>query len=115
MKAIEIQSPGRDYRLVLGEKPRPSPGPGEVLITVQAAGLNNADLLQARGAYPPPPGASDTLGMEVSGTIVETGGGVSDWKTGDAVCALLPGGGYAEFALANAGSLLPVPPGVDLT
>src|ERR1700761_4875122 len=114
MKAIEIQNPGRDYRLVLGEKPRPVPRAGEVLIAVQAAGLNNADLLQARGAYPPPPGASDILGMEVSGTIVETDESVSGWKTGDAVSALVPGGGYAEFALANAGSLLPVPPGVDL-
>jgi len=98
----------------LGEKPKPRPGPGEVLIAVEAAGLNNADLLQARGHYPPPPGASEILGMEVSGTIVETAEDVSGWETGDAVCALMPGGGYAEFALASAGSLLPVPQGVDL-
>jgi len=114
MKAIEIQNPGRDYRLVLGERPRPEPGPGEVLIQVEGAGLNNADLLQARGLYPPPPGASDILGMEVSGTIAQVGGGVTGWNIGDAVCALLPGGGYAEFTLANAGCLLPVPDGVDL-
>src|ERR1700722_4072023 len=114
MKAIEITNPGRAYRLVLGERPRPRPGPGEVLIAVEGAGLNNADLLQARGAYPPPPGASDILGMEVSGTIVELGEAVSGWNIGAPVCALIPGGGYAEFAVANAGCLLPVPDGMDL-
>src|SRR6201996_340180 len=101
MKVIEIEGPGRDYRLVPGERPKPEPGPGKVLITVQVAGLNNADLLQARGLYPPPPGASDILGMEVSGTIAGIGEGVSGWKTGDRVCALLPGGGYGEFAIAH--------------
>src|SRR5579875_3310370 len=114
MKVIEIQKPGRDYRLVLGERPRPRPGAGEVLIAVEGAGLNNADLLQAHGAYPPPPGASDILGMEVSGTIVELGSDVGDWQIGDRVCALLPGGGYAELALAHAGCLLPVPDTVNL-
>jgi NADPH2:quinone reductase len=114
MKVVEIESPGRDYRLVPGERTKPRPGPGEVLIAVQAAGLNNADLLQARGLYPPPPGASEILGMEVSGTIVELGDGVSGWSTDDPVCALIPGGGYAEFAVADAGSLLPVPDGIDL-
>ena len=114
MKVIEIESPGREYRLVPGERAKPEPGPGEVLIAVQAAGLNNADLLQAQGFYPPPPGASDILGMEVSGTIAKLGDGVTGWKTGDPVCALLAGGGYAEFAVADAGSLLPVPAGVDL-
>jgi putative PIG3 family NAD(P)H quinone oxidoreductase len=115
MKAIEIQNPGRDYRLVLGKRPRPMPGPGEVLIAVAGVGLNNADLLQARGLYPPPPGATDILGMEVSGVIVvEMGDTVTGWKVGDQVCALLPGGGYAEFALANYGCLLPVPHGVEL-
>ena len=114
MKVIEITNPGRAYRLVLGERPRPQPGPGEVLIAVAGSGLNNADLLQARGAYPPPPGASDILGMEVSGTIAEIGEAVSGWTIGDRVCALLPGGGYAEFAVANAGCLLPVPDGMDL-
>jgi NADPH:quinone reductase len=114
MKAIEIQNPGRDYRLVLGERPRPEPGPGEVLIQVEGAGLNNADLLQARGLYPPPPGASDILGMEASGTIAQVGAGVTGWNIGERVCALLPGGGYGEFAVANAGCLLPVPDRVDL-
>ena len=114
MKAIQIGQPGRDYRLTVSEEPRPVPRPGEVLIAVAGAGLNNADLLQARGKYPPPPGASSILGMEVSGTIAGLGDGVAGWKIGDRVCALLPGGGYAEFALANAGSVLPVPDGVDL-
>ena len=114
MKAIEIQNPGRDYRLVLGERPRPEPAPHEVLIQVEGAGLNNADLLQARGLYPPPSGASDILGMEVSGTIAQVGAGVTGWNIGDRVCALLPGGGYGEFTVAHAGCLLPVPDGVDL-
>jgi NADPH2:quinone reductase len=114
MKAVEITNPGRAYRLVLGERPRPRPGPGEVLIAVEGSGLNNADLLQARGLYPPPPGVSDILGMEVSGTIAQMGEAVTGWNIGERVCALLPGGGYAEFAVANAGSLLPVPEGMDL-
>jgi len=114
MKAIEIRNPGREYRLALVERPRPEPGPGEVLIAVKAAGLNNADLLQGRGLYPPPPGAPDILGMEVSGTIVEMGDAVTGWSIGDPVCALLSGGGYAEFALADSGSMLPVPQPIDL-
>src|SRR5689334_18367931 len=114
MKAIQIQAPGADYRLVVESVPQPEPGPGQVLITVAAAGLNNADLLQARGKYPPPPGASPILGMEVSGTIAKLGEGVSGWRPGDKVCALLGGGGYAQYALADEGSILPVPDGVDL-
>jgi len=113
MNVVHVQNPGRDYRLVLGQEPKPAPGPGQVLISVAAAGLNNADLLQARGHYPPPPGASPILGMEVSGTIVELGANVSGWTVGDPVCALLPGGGYAQFAVADAGSLLPVPDTID--
>jgi len=114
MKAIRIEAPGPDYRLVLGSEAAPKPGPGEVLIKVAAAGLNFADLMQARGKYPPPPGASTILGMEVSGTIIELGAAVSQWKTGDKVCALLSGGGYAEEVVADAGSLLPLPDGIDL-
>src|SRR5262245_24326665 len=114
MKAVHIEGQGRDYRLVTTTLPRPEPGPGQVLIAVAAAGLNNADLLQARGLYPPPPGASPILGMEVSGVIAEVGTGADGWKAGDSVCALLPGGGYAEFALADAGCLLPVPSAIDL-
>lgn len=114
MRAIHISSPGKDYSLVLAEEPAPVPGPGQVLIHVAAAGLNNADLLQARGAYPPPPGASPILGLEVSGAIAALGQGVEDLSVGDPVCALLSGGGYAEYALADAGSVLPVPAGVDM-
>jgi putative PIG3 family NAD(P)H quinone oxidoreductase len=114
MKAIQINNPGKDYRLALADVPQPVAGPGEVLIQVAAAGLNNADLLQARGHYPPPPGASATLGMEVSGTIAALGEGVHGFSIGDRVCALLPGGGYAEYAVAHAGSVLPVPENIDL-
>jgi NADPH2:quinone reductase len=114
MKAVRIEAPGPAYRLVLADESPPKPGPGQVLIKVAAAGLNNADLLQARGKYPPPPGASTILGMEVSGTITQLGENVSGWKTGDKVCALLSGGGYAEETVADAGCLLPVPDNVDL-
>jgi len=114
MKAVQIQAQGRDYRLIVDTVPQIRPAAGQVLISVAAAGLNNADLLQARGLYPPPPGASPILGMEVSGTIAALGEGVSGWKTGDKVCALLPGGGYAQEALADAGSVLPVPDSIDL-
>lgn len=114
MKAIQIDKPGKDYRLTLADVPAPQPGPGEVLIRVAAAGLNNADLLQARGSYPPPSGASTILGMEVSGTVAALGEGVDGFSIGDRVCALLPGGGYAELAVAHAGSVLPVPDSVDL-
>ncbi len=114
MNVVHVENPGREYRLTLGQEQRPVPGPGQVLIQVAAAGLNNADLLQGRGLYPPPPGASPILGMEVSGTIAELGAGVSGWNKGEEVCALLPGGGYSEYALTDSGSLLPVPGSVNL-
>jgi len=114
MRAIHVSDPGRDYSLTLVEEPRPAPLHGQVLIQVAAAGLNNADLLQARGLYPPPPGASKLLGLEVSGTVAALGEGVFGFAAGDGVCALLAGGGYADYALADAGSVLPVPAGVDL-
>ena len=114
MKAIHISNPGRDYCLTLATEPRPVPQRGQVLIQVTAAGLNNADLLQARGLYPPPPGASKLLGLEISGTIAALGEGVESFAPGDKVCTLLAGGGYAEFVLADAGSVLPVPAGVAL-
>ncbi|OBG33263.1 NAD(P)H-quinone oxidoreductase [Mycolicibacter heraklionensis] len=90
------------------------PAPGEVLIRVAAAGVNRADLLQAAGLYPPPPGASDTLGLEVSGVIAAVGDEVSDWTIGQQVCALLAGGGYAEYVAVPAPQVLPIPAGVDL-
>lgn len=100
--------------LSLGQLPTPRPGPGEILIKVAAAGVNRPDLLQRSGLYPPPPGAPATLGLEAAGEIVALGDGVSRWRLGDQVTALLPGGGYAEYALAPAGSALPVPPGLSL-
>jgi putative PIG3 family NAD(P)H quinone oxidoreductase len=97
----------------LAEIPRPVPGRGEILIKVAAAGINRADLHQAHGAYPPPPGAPETLGMEVSGHVAALGDGAGPYKAGDAVCALLGGGGYAEYALAQTGCVLPLPSSLD--
>ncbi len=114
MKAIRVENPGAEYRLAVADIDRPAPKPGEVLIRVAAAGLNHADMIQAKGGYPPPPGAPDTLGLEVSGEIVETGAGVTDFKIGDKVCALLGGGGYAEYAAVSQLCVLPVPKGVSL-
>lgn len=114
MKAIATDNPGREYRLVLRELPLPRPGAGEVLIKVAAGALNRADLMQAQGLYPPPPGAPDTLGLEVSGRIVALGDGVTAFREGDAVCALLGGGGYAEYAVASELCILPLPAGVAL-
>jgi NADPH2:quinone reductase len=114
MQAITVENPGPEYRLVLHECAQPEPAPGEVLIKTAAAGLNHADLLQARGGYPPPAGASDILGMEVSGTVAALGEGVQDFAIGDAVCALIPGGGYAQYVVATAATCLPVPSSVAL-
>ncbi len=94
--------------------PVPVPGSGEVLIKVAAAGVNRGDLAQVAGMYPPPPGAPQTLGLEVSGTIVDGGPNSSRWSVGDEVCALVAGGGYAEYCIAHEGSVLPVPRGVSL-
>ena len=114
MKAIAVENPGPSYVLTLAEVEKPVARPGEVLIKVAAAGLNHADMAQAKGMYPPPPGASPILGMEVSGTVEALGEGVSNCEIGDAVCALLPGGGYAEYAVASALCVLPVPSCVSL-
>jgi len=95
--------------LILAEIEKPSPGPHQILIRVGAAGVNRPDLIQRAGRYPPPPGAPETLGLEVAGTIEAVGADVRQWKPGDKVCALLPGGGYAEYALAHAGSAMPIP------
>lgn len=98
----------------LAEGPRPEPKPGEVLIEVAYAGVNRPDVLQRAGSYPPPPGASPLLGLEVAGTIVATAPDVTRWKPGDAVCALTPGGGYAEYCTTPAAHCLPVPKGLSL-
>ena len=114
MRAIAVEQPGREYRLVLTTLERPRPGPGEVLVKVAAAGVNRADIAQALGGYPPPKGASPVLGLEVSGTIVELGPKADGWSVGTEVCALLAGGGYAEFAVVPIQCLLSVPARVDL-
>src|SRR5215472_658065 len=114
MKAITVKNTGAGYTLALAEMRTPEPQPGEVLIKVAAAGINRADLIQAMGGYPPPPGAPSTLGLEVSGEIAAVGDGVRSLKTGDKVCALLAGGGYAEFCAVSEKCVLPVPGSVDL-
>ncbi|MCU1381900.1 MAG: NAD(P)H-quinone oxidoreductase [Acidobacteria bacterium] len=114
MIAIEIREPGEPDVLVPVERPVPVPAAGEVLIRVAAAGINRPDIFQRRGRYAPPPGASDIPGLEVSGVIETLGGGVTDWRAGDAVCALLTGGGYAEYCVAPAPQCLPVPRGIDI-
>ena len=114
MRAIEVTEPGEPEVLVIGERAVPSVGAGDVLIRVAAAGVNRADVMQRRGNYPPPPGASDVLGLEVSGTVAAVGEAVSGWRVDDAVCALLAGGGYAEYCAVPAPLCLPVPGGLDV-
>ena len=113
MKVIEIREPGGPEVLVPAERPRPSPGPGEVLIQVAAAGVNRPDVMQRLGRYPPPPGASDIPGLEVAGIVEEVGPGVDTCRRGDRVCALVSGGGYAESCVSPAPQCLPVPRGLD--
>ena len=115
MKVIEMQAPGAPDVLVLGQRGIPQPQEGQVLIKVAAAGVNRPDVFQRKGAYPPPPGASDVLGLEVSGTLVAGDLSQTDFELGDAVCALVPGGGYAEYVLTPAAHCLPVPAGLSLT
>jgi NADPH:quinone reductase len=114
MIAVEITKPGGPDVLVAAERPTPSPGPGEVLIRVAAAGVNRPDVMQRMGHYPPPPGASDIPGLEVAGTVVQAGPDAGAWGVGDRVCALVAGGGYAEYCIAPALQCLPVPRGMDL-
>src|ERR687889_2896217 len=114
MRAVTISEPGSPDVLGWSEVPEPVCGPGEVLVDVAATAVNRADLLQRQGFYPPPPGASDILGLECSGVISEVGEGVTGWSDGDEVCALLAGGGYAERVAVPAGQLLPRPAGVEL-
>ena len=114
MAVIEMSAAGGPEVLVPGRRPVPAPSAGEVLIRVEAAGVNGPDLMQRKGLYPPPPGASDLLGLEVAGEIVALGEGVDGWSVGDQVTALTNGGGYAEYCAVDARHCLPVPKGVSL-
>ena len=114
MRAVIVTEPGGPEALTVVDLPDPEPGPGEVLVKVAATAVNRADTMQRQGFYPPPPGASDVLGLECSGTVAALGEGVTGWAVGDEVCALLAGGGYAELVAVPAGQLMPVPDGVDL-
>jgi putative PIG3 family NAD(P)H quinone oxidoreductase len=114
MNAVEIAAPGGPEQLRLVRRPVPHPGAGDVLVRVAAAGVNRPDIMQRQGKYPPPAGASDLPGMEVAGTIVALGVGVENVAVGDEITALLPGGGYAEYALAAAPLCLPVPAGLTM-
>lgn len=114
MRAVTQTSPGGPETLAVTELPDPVPGPGEVLVEVAATAVNRADLLQRQGFYPPPPGASDVIGLECSGTVAAVGEGVTAWAVGDEVCALLAGGGYASHVVVPEGQVMPVPDGIDL-
>ncbi|MQW77163.1 zinc-binding dehydrogenase [Nocardioides sp. dk4132] len=114
MRAVVADRDGGPEVLSVGEVPDPVAGPGEVLVEVVATAVNRADTLQRQGFYPPPPGASDIIGLECSGRVAALGEGVEGWQVGDEVCALLAGGGYAELVAVPAGQLMPVPAGIDL-
>jgi NADPH2:quinone reductase len=115
MLAIQIEKPGGPEVLTLAERPRPSPGPGEVLVKVAAAGVNRPDVMQRQGRYPPPPGVTDIPGLEIAGTVEELGSGVTDFRGGERICALVAGGGYAEYCVAPAPQCLPIPAAMSLT
>ena len=114
MRCVGIARPGGPEVLVPATRPVPVPGPGEILLAVDHAGVNRPDCLQRAGAYDPPPGASDLPGLEAAGFVAAVGPGVSRWAVGDAVCALLPGGGYAEYAIAPADHALRLPEGLSM-
>lgn len=114
MRAVEMATPGGPEVLQLVERPVPVPGPGDILIRVAHAGVNRPDALQRAGNYNPPPGASDLPGLEASGTVAALGAGAEPWQLGDQVCALLPGGGYAEYVVTPAAHALPIPKTIDL-
>jgi len=113
MRTIEISKPGNPDVLEIGERPQPTIESHEILVKVIAAGVNGPDILQRRGHYPPPKGASDLLGLEVSGEVVKVGGDVGRWKEGDLICALVNGGGYAEYVAIDASHCLPIPENVS--
>lgn len=114
MTAIGLPTPGGPEALVPEQRPVPQPGAGEILVKVAAAGVNRPDVMQRKGLYPPPPGASDIPGLEIAGEVVALGAGVTKWQVGDKVCALVSGGGYAEYCLADEGAALPVPAGLSM-
>ncbi len=114
MRAVIAPDPGGLEALVVAELPDPTPGPGEVVINVTATAVNRADVMQRQGHYPPPPGASDVLGLECSGVVSAVGPDVEGWAVDDEVCALLAGGGYAEKVLVPAGQVMPLPAGVEV-
>jgi len=114
MTAIAISSPGGPEVLVPARLPVPVPGPGQVLVRVAAAGVNRPDVLQRKGGYPPPPGAPETPGLEIAGEVAGLGPGVRRYEAGDRICALVPGGGYAEYAVVHEDNALPVPPGLSM-
>lgn len=114
MKVVVVAQPGGPEVLRLAERPRPSPGAGEILIAVEAAGVNRPDTLQRQGHYPPPPGAPDILGLEVAGKVVALGARATRYAIGDRVLALVPGGGYAQYCVAHESNALPVPSGVSI-
>ena len=114
MTCVEIRKPGGPEALVPTTRPVPLPKDGEILVKVAAAGVNRPDIAQRAGLYPPPPGASDLPGLEVAGTVAALGAGVTDWTVGEAVCALTPGGGYAEYCTVPAPQCLPLPKGYDM-
>jgi NADPH2:quinone reductase len=115
MTAIVIRAPGGPEELVPEQRSVPQPGEGEVLIKVAAAGVNRPDVMQRKGLYPPPKGATDIPGLEVAGEVVALGAGVTRWKLGDRVMALVVGGGYAQYCLAHESACLLVPPGLSMT
>ncbi|MFT4009227.1 MAG: NAD(P)H-quinone oxidoreductase [Nocardioidaceae bacterium] len=114
MRAVVVPEPGGPEALRVIERDDPVPAPGEVVLDVAASAVNRADLLQRQGFYPPPPGVTDVLGLECSGTVSAVGDGITAWQVGDRVCALLAGGGYASKVAVPAGQLMPVPDGVSL-
>ena len=114
MRAVLLESPGAESKVFVGEAPDPVCGADELLVDVAAFALNRGDLAQRKGVYPPPPGASEILGLECAGTVAEVGANVSGWAVGERVMALLPGGGYAERAVVHAGSAMKVPERLSL-
>ena len=114
MRVIEVVKHGSVARLTVAQRAVPTPTPEELLVKVAGCGVNRADVMQRQGHYPPPVGASDILGLEISGTVVAIGSAVSNWQVGDQVCSIVTGGGYAEFCVVPAQQCLPIPEGIDL-